>query len=111
MFAIASTTVPGAGEPESQSKTRPTIPYRGMLEPVLKTYDRVTLLTLPRRSARPGSSVMRYVVLGLNPPRGSMVIVSRCHSTFVAPVRGETSTTASSPIGPPRSDKHTPQLQ
>jgi hypothetical protein len=68
--------------------------------PVLNTNDAGCRRMLPRMSAMPGSSVMRYVVLGLNPPFGSIVIRSRCQLTFVGPVRGETRTTFSS-VGAP----------
>ena len=93
----ASTRANGACRPATQSNTAPVIAPSGMADPVEKVLSRDSRRTLPRRSARPGSSVTRYVVLARKPLRGSISIPVRRHRTRSRPSPGETITMPPSP--------------
>src|SRR5687767_6702622 len=85
---IAS-TYPRATRPATQSNIVPRIEDVASSGPVENTISPPSLRMLRLRSARPGSNVTVYVVLGFHPARGRTSIASRSHLTATAPVDGE----------------------
>jgi hypothetical protein len=86
---IASTYAPVTARCAVQSNTWPTMPNCGNVGPVENSTVSPVFRTLPRRSARPGSIVIRYAVLGRKPLFGLTEMRLRCQDTFTSPLRGE----------------------